>query len=183
MSKNIPYTVWYNTWYRLSNSKKIFQGNFDSWKGQCPTGPGFYLFSCPTIPFPEKYLKWGIGQGEGGLFERLDSHYSGKIKDSFGSILNTRIGRVFQKKDKTKKYSRRDIDLGNYILKYFKKDLKKEEDRKWFIEKKCIVRVIECKSLKSRFKDLEYIEEKIEDNFLKPKNYIRLIRGHKPSSF
>ena len=73
--------------------------------------------------------------------------------------------------------------MGNYILKYFKKDLKKEEDRKWFIEKKCIVRVIECKSLKSRFKDLEYIEEKIEDNFLKPKNYIRLIRGHKPSSF
>ena len=57
------YNNWYNTWYRLCNSKRILKGKRKDWENSCPNEPGFYLIRCPRIPFPEKYLKIGIGPG------------------------------------------------------------------------------------------------------------------------
>tara|TARA_B100001175_G_C19461200_1_gene616599 strand:- start:818 stop:1366 length:549 start_codon:yes stop_codon:yes gene_type:complete len=182
MNNNISYNTWFNTWERLFNSKIIIKGKLDSWEKNCPKEPGFYLFTCPTIPLPEKYLKIGIGQGkEKGLRGRLKTHFEGKIKPKFGSILNDRLGRTISKNGITE-YSRRDIYLGNYVLKKYNKDLTKINDRLWFLEEKCIVQIITCEELFKKYGTLKPVEKKIEE-FLKSSLDVRLIKGYEPQPF
>ena len=176
MSENIPYKVWYNTWYRLSNSKRILKGKRQDWKKSCPNEPGFYLISCPNIPFPERYLKIGIGRGKKnsmkGLRKRLYiDHFGGSTKNS---IINKKIG--FE-------YKNFDEDLYEYVLKKFEKNLINKEDRRWFFENQCIVQFISSKKLYEKYGDLKPIEKKIEDNFLRPKEYVRLMSKHDPLHF
>ena len=182
MSENIPYKVWYNTWYRLCNSKRILKGERKDWENLCPNEPGFYLIRCPNIPFPEKYLKIGIGRGKGskkkknprkGLRQRLyENHFSGVFG---GSVLNRRLGQEDEKLDK---------DLHSYVLKKFKKNLIDKEDRIWFLENECIVQFISSKKLYEKYGDLTLIEEKIE-NYLLDRENVRIIDTdkHTPKSF
>ena len=181
MNTEISYKTWFDVWEKLDNSKIILKGGMDNWVNTCPLKPGFYLFTCPTIPFPEKYLKIGIGQGTKGLRDRLSTHFKGEIKPKFGSILNDRLGRTISKNGRTK-YSRRDIFLGNYILKKYNKDLKIIDDRLWFLEKKCTVQIITCEDIFEKYGTLKPVEKKIE-NFLKSSSDVRLINGYEPQSF
>jgi hypothetical protein len=174
--RKTEYNNWYNTWYRLSNSKRILKGKRQDWKNSCPNEPGFYLISCPNIPFPERYLKIGIGQGmessNKGLRKRLyDDHFGCSTKNS---ILNKKIGF---------KYKNFDEDLYKYVLKKFEKNLINKEDRRWFLENQCIVQFISSKKLYEKYGDLKPIEKKIEDNFLRPKEYVRLMSEHDPLHF
>tara|TARA_B100000029_G_C17303773_1_gene861701 strand:+ start:121 stop:687 length:567 start_codon:yes stop_codon:yes gene_type:complete len=181
--KKPEYNNWYNTWYRLCNSKRILKGKRKDWENSCPNEPGFYLISCPNIPFPEKYLKIGIGQGEGsknkrnprkGLRQRLyENHFGGGFE---GSVLNRRLGQEDEKLDR---------DLQSYVLKNFKKNLIHKEDRKWFLENECIVQFISSKKLKEKYGTLETpIEHKIEDYLVERKN-VRIIdmKKHTPLPF
>jgi hypothetical protein len=177
------YNNWYNTWYRLCNSQRILKGKRKDWENSCPNEPGFYLIRCPRIPFPEKYLKIGIGQGEGsttkknprkGLRQRLyDNHFDGGFG---GSVLNRRLGQEDEKLDK---------DLHSYVLKKFKKNLIDKEDRIWFLENECIVQFISSKKLKEKYGTLKTpIEDKIQDYLVERKN-VRIIdtTKHIPLSF